>query len=94
MSRGAPTPRPKPIARPKGLSDATGRTPKDYAIEHAEYLAKNAEDLLETLNNCIGEETEFINNEDSELGEAIGSLRSGIYEFRKRAARSKTCDED
>ncbi|WP_448252852.1 hypothetical protein [Ottowia oryzae] len=31
--------------------DATGRTPQDYAIEHAEYLAKSAEKLLDAIND-------------------------------------------
>jgi hypothetical protein len=30
-------------------ADATGRTPTDYAIEHAEYMAKDAERLLDAL---------------------------------------------
>jgi hypothetical protein len=62
------------------------RTDKDYAIEHAGYLADAAEDYLDARNRYEqigGPET----GDDDLLSDHIGALRSAIYEFRKRAAR-------
>jgi hypothetical protein len=36
-------------SKPAVTADATRRTPADYAIEHAEYMAKDAERLLEAM---------------------------------------------
>lgn len=53
------------------------RTPKDYAIEHAEYMAKAAEKLLDLP----------MDSGDDVL-DARNALRNRIYEFRKRASRA------
>lgn len=80
MTRGAPNPRPAPKPGPGSTMDATGRTHRDYAIEHAEYMATAAESFLEVFNKCITEDTEFDSTADVErLGEAAHTLRSYIY---------------
>lgn len=52
------------------------RNPKDYAIEHAAYMADSAERLL----NALGEP------EQDNLNVAVCAtqLRTRVYEFRKR----------
>lgn len=83
------------------LPDCTGRSPKDYAIEHAEYMAK----CVDRLSGCFDEygtaivAAEFAEDEDeaaqefvgearAELQEALVELRGYVYEFRKRSARA------
>lgn len=73
------------------------RTPKDYAIEHAEYMAVEAEQLIDALNDLgeIEALREESDNDDGDIEGARGavnermlSLLSGIYEFRKRRDRA------
>lgn len=71
----------------KAVADATGRTPKDYAVEHAEYMAKDAESLLDTINE-LSDAEEGVVRAEYELSEAMGRMREGIYEFRKRRDRA------
>lgn len=70
-------------------------TDADYAIEHAEYLAKDAESYIEAVNH-------YLNTEDGEeefseddvmsaaerMSEHARGLRNSVYEFRKRAKRA------
>ena len=74
-------------AVPKGRSD------KDYAIEHAEYMAKDGERLIDAVHDLARAESEHGDGQANEsdviaagntLSEALVSLRDGIYEFRKR----------
>lgn len=79
------------------------RSPKDYAIEHAEYMAKSADDVLakfqayglallavdEGGDDGEGEQLENIDSTRSDLQEALVDLRSMVYEFRKRSAKSR-----
>jgi hypothetical protein len=77
---------------------ATGRTPQDYAIEHAEYMAKGAEHLLAALNvedalRLRQEESADVDADDMHAAgttraEAAMGLRADIYAFRKRRARA------
>lgn len=72
------------------------RTPKDYAIEHAEYMAQDAERLLEAINHLNAQRDEDGEAFDSDAlahaeeaaTEAFGAVRNGIYEFRKRRDRA------
>lgn len=57
------------------------------AIEHAEYLAKSAESLLKYLNDMTDEE-ECVINPDDRYGDHAATIRSYVYEFRKRAQRA------
>ncbi|MGC5703012.1 hypothetical protein J4P02_22655 [Pseudomonas sp. NFXW11] len=77
------------------------RSPKDYAIEHAEYMAKSADDVLEKFqayglalmavdeggDDGEGELFEAIDDARGDLQESLVDLRSMVYEFRKRCAR-------
>lgn len=77
------------------------RTPKDYAIEHAEYMAKSADDVLakfqayglallavdEGGDDDEGELFEAIDTARDDLQESLVDLRGMVYEFRKRRAR-------
>ena len=79
------------------------RSDKDYAIEHAEYMAKSADDVLAKFQAyglallAVDEggddgEGELIENIDSARGDlqhSLVDLRSMVYEFRKRAAKSR-----
>ena len=79
------------------------RSPKDYAIEHAEYMAKSADDvqvkfqaywlaLLAVDEGDDDGEDELFENIDSARGdqqESLVDLRSMVYEFRKRSAKSR-----
>jgi hypothetical protein len=58
------------------MIDHLGRDDKDFAIEHAGYLADAAERILQTDHYII----------DAEDWLQLNSL---IYEFRKRAAKVK-----
>lgn len=64
------------------------RDEKDYAIEHAEYLAKAAENYL----TAVGDEvwTEMTESAQDNLRDKTRALRGAIYEFRKRAERTIT----
>lgn len=73
----------------------TERSPKDYAIEHAEYLAKAAERLLDAANTLraleAGEdvpELGDLQHAEESYSDHYRGLTDAIYEFRKRAARA------
>lgn len=83
------------------LADCTERSPKDYAIEHAEYMAKSADSLstafdeygLAILAAQFDEGNQYDLHEAVELtrGALLGALcdlRGYVYEFRKRSARA------
>ena len=81
---------------------ANERSNKDYAIEHAEYMAKSADDVLakfqaygpallacdEGVDDGEGELLENIDSARGDLQESLVDLRSMVYEFRKRSAKS------
>ena len=78
------------------------RSSKDYAIEHAEYMAQSADDVLAKFQAyglallAVDEggddgEDELLENIDSargDLQESLVDLRSMVYEFRKRSAKT------
>ncbi len=78
------------------------RSNKDYAIEHAEYMAQSADDVLAKFQAyglallAVDEggddgEDELLENIDSargDLQESLVDLRSMVYEFRKRSAKT------
>ena len=78
------------------------RSPESYAIEHAEYMAKSADDVLakfqtyglallavdEGGDDGEGELFENIDSARGDMQEALVDLRSMGYEFRKRSAKS------
>lgn len=84
------------------LPSTTGsRTPADYAMEHGEYLAAGAEQLLKALAaqqalemdleevGSLSEEQEAaLSSAQQATSEATRGLRSDIYEFRKRHQRA------
>lgn len=79
------------------------RSNQDYAIEHAEYMALSADDVLakfqayglallavdEGGDDGEGELLENIDSARSNLQESLVELRSMVYEFRKRSAKSR-----
>lgn len=79
------------------------RSPESYAIEHAEYMAKSADNVLakfqayglallavdEGGDDGEGELFENIDSARGDLQESLVDLRSMVYEFRKRAAKSR-----
>ncbi len=81
----------------------TERSNKEYAIEHAEYMAKSADDVLakfqayglallavdEGGDDGKGELFEAIDTARGDLQESLVGLRSMVYEFRKRSAKSR-----
>lgn len=83
------------------LEAKTNRSPKDYAIEHAEYMAKSADDVLakfqayglallaadEGGDDGEGELFEAIDSARDDLQESLVGLRDTVYEFRKRSAK-------
>lgn len=83
------------------LPDCTGRSPKDYAIEHAEYMAKCAERLSADFNAYgvaiaeaeLGDDNDqglqdAVDEAREDLQETLVDLRGYVYEFRKRSARA------
>jgi hypothetical protein len=75
------------------------RTDKDYAIEHAGYLANAARNMLAAINieavlrerdDEIGSAhtAERLTTAMSRTSEAMGTLRNRIYEFEKRRDRA------
>ncbi|ANF87188.1 hypothetical protein A7J50_3815 [Pseudomonas antarctica] len=82
---------------------STERSNKDYAIEHAEYMAKSADDVLakfqayglallavdEGGDDGEGELFENIDSARGDLQEALVDLRGMVYEFRKRSAKTR-----
>lgn len=79
------------------------RSPESYAIEHAEYMAKSADGVLakfqayglallavdEGGDDGQGELLENIDSARGDLQESLVDLRAMVYEFRKRAAKSR-----
>ena len=70
-------------------SDATGRSLQDYAIEHAEYMATSAEQLLNHLNECTNID-DCVIEPDENFSDYTSGLRLSIHDFRKRRDRAKT----
>jgi len=82
---------------------ANERSNKDYAIEHAEYMARSADDVLakfqayglallacdEGGDDGEGELLENIDSARGDLQESLADLRGMVYEFRKRSAKSR-----
>ncbi|MGV8921619.1 MAG: hypothetical protein ACOH2R_28270 [Pseudomonas sp.] len=82
----------------------SSRSAKDYAIEHAEYMAKAADHVMSEFqtyglaliavdeggDDGEGEIFEAIDSARSDLQEALVDLRSMVFEFRKRSARAIT----
>ncbi len=101
-NRLAPSPAPAPQAQGE-------RTPKDYAIEHAGYMAKNAEALIVAVNTYFdlvatyndddlpddkeAPTLEAIDAQASVIAEAQSAVSLGIYEFRKRRDRALQGDK-
>lgn len=84
---------------PSGSADAPPtRSAKDYAIEHAEYMAESGEhvitavvalgEIYQRLDDGEGPDPQDIQNAESNVSEMLSGLRSGIYEFRKRRDRA------
>ncbi|MGV8864040.1 MAG: Lar family restriction alleviation protein [Pseudomonas sp.] len=79
------------------------RSNQDYAIEHAEYMALSADDVLakfqayglallavdEGGDDGEGELLENIDSARGDLQESLVDMRSMVYEFRKRSAKSR-----
>ena len=78
---------------------ARRRTPQDYAIEHAGYLANAAERLIDAV--CVDAQANVDHDEQDtqetakavdtareDAGEYMTALRNRIYEFRKRRDRA------
>jgi hypothetical protein len=77
------------------------RSPKDYAIEHAEFMATSADHVLakfqdyglallavdEGGDDGEGELFENIDSARGDLQESLVELRGMVYEFRKRCSR-------
>ena len=90
-----------PAEQPPAVGREPDRSPEDYAIEHAEYMAKSSDDVLakfqayslallsadEGGDDGEGELFEAIDNARSDLQESLVDLRSMVYEFRKRSSR-------
>jgi predicted phosphodiesterase len=78
--------------------DHTGRTPQDYAIEHAGYLAQAADAAIAAVNGLHKlyqqlADGELVNpgdieNAEQSCSEGLTSLREHVYEFRKRRDRA------
>lgn len=86
-----------PASPSEGGGEPTERTPRDFAIEHAEYMAKDAERMISAVNDLALAESEHEDGTANEsdvdaaretVSEAQRSLTSGIYEFRKRRDRA------
>ena len=67
-------------------------TPQSYAIEHAEYLARVAERLIE-IGNLMAASPDSPENYEADFDDACGSMRSAIHEYRKRALRAGFSEE-
>lgn len=89
----------------KAGETSAGRTPQDYAIEHAGYLADAVGQFLEVLNecDCAGIALSELDEDDEEYDDArqdvevawekrqdhLQAVQNAVYEFRKRAERAK-----
>lgn len=90
-----------PAEQAPAVAGEPDRSPEEYAIEHAEYMAKSADDVLakfqeyglallavdEGGDDGEGELFEAIDTARSELQESLVDLRGAVYEFRKRSSR-------
>lgn len=72
---------------------------RDYAMEHAEYLALDAERLIEAINEADRlrdecdqsvESIDVVESAYAARGDCMTGLQSAIYEFRKRRDRKAT----
>jgi len=67
------------------------RTPKDYAVEFGEYIAKSAERYMAAVNSVESARESYsdqsMDDAQVECTEAYSRLQSDIYEFRKRKDR-------
>lgn len=91
------------LAQPAPVDvELADRSPEDYAIEHAEYMAKSADDVLAKFQEYglallaadegdddedEGELFENIDSTRGDLQEALADLRGMVHEFRKRSNR-------
>lgn len=80
----------------------TQRTPTDYALEFAEYMAKGAEQLIDAVNALATAEQrrdegcddelidldDLVNQAQDECTEYLAGLRSDIHQFRTRRDRA------
>lgn len=66
--------------------DHLGRDTKDFAIEFAGYLANAAEQYQDAVQAYLRGD----DGADELMGERWRKLDSAVYEFRKRAERTKT----
>ncbi len=97
------------IEQPTPGAAALGdRSPGDYTIEHAEYMAKSADDVFSKFqayglallaadeggDDGEGELFEAIDTARVDLQESLVGLRAMVYEFRKRRARIGAVDSD
>ncbi|WP_426304068.1 hypothetical protein ACN9MJ_13720 [Acidovorax facilis] len=74
------------------------RTPQDFAIEHAEYMAASAERLIEAVNADAAVRLRIAESDDvpddtehdaqATVDEMLRSVRERIHEFRKRRDRA------
>ena len=80
------------------------RTPTDFALEFAEYMAKGAEQLIEAMNALAmaeeqreGGDGDDLDNkvyqERQDFTEALTGLRNDIHQFRTRRDRAKAVKE-
>lgn len=69
---------------------ATERTPQDYAIEHAGYMAEAAKHLMERINEEADARGAWESAGDD--GEAMRTMQTRIYEFEKRRERAAASD--
>lgn len=77
----------------EGQPALSERTPKDYAIEHAEYMAVAAERLSDAVNLLAVAHRDEHDDPDIEkaqeaVDESLRAVRDRVYEFRKRRDRA------
>ena len=81
----------------------TTRTPQDYALEHAEYMARAGERLIEAVNADAALRIRIAESDDvsvddehdvqATVDERLRAMRNSIYEFRKRRDRALSTAE-
>lgn len=83
------------LTQPAQAVDVDGRSAKDYAIEHADYLATAVRDLLHELDedgvaldqherNPTEETLESLEAAQESVSQARGAVRLCLHEFEKR----------
>lgn len=84
---------------PLPVKTSAERTPKDYAIEHAEYLAQAAESYIgkvdqymELLGDDEPDDDQW-QSRSAAMGDHRDALTTAVYEFRKRAERARTAPD-